>query len=84
MLTNTGEGYLQGMLRTLWVLPLLTILTACTGLGTAKTYMPVSPPEMRTAASSLMGKVVINSVPDDPRIELVVMKNIMLQNLNYF
>ena len=67
MLTNTGEGYIQGMLRTLCVIPLLTILTACTGLGTAKTYMPVSPPEMRTAASSLMGKDVINSIPEDPR-----------------
>ena len=55
------------MLRALCILPLVSTLAACTGLGTAKPYMPVSPPEMRTAAASIMGKDVNNAVPADPR-----------------
>ncbi len=55
------------MLRALCILPLVSTLAACTGLGSAKPYMPVSPPEMRTAAASIMGKDVNSAVPVDPR-----------------
>lgn len=54
------------MLRTICTLPFLIVISACTGFGSAKTYVPVSPPEMRTFAASIMGKDVNNSVPVDP------------------
>ena len=54
------------MLRALCILPFAASLAACTGLGSAKTYMPSSPAEMRTAAASIMGKDVNNAVPADP------------------
>ena len=54
------------MLRPLCLFPLITALAACTGLGTAKPYAPKSPPEMRTAAASIMGRDVNNSFPPDP------------------
>ena len=52
--------------RATWLAPLLAILAGCSGLGSAKPYRPQSPPEFRTAAASIMGKDVNNSVPDDP------------------
>ena len=52
--------------RATWLLPLAAVLASCTGLGSAKPYRPQSPPEFRTAAASIMGKDVNNSVPDDP------------------
>lgn len=52
--------------RATWLLPLVAVLAGCTGLGSAKPYRPQSPPEFRTAAASIMGKDVNNSVPDDP------------------
>lgn len=55
------------MLRALCILPILTALAACTGFGSAKPYLPVSPPEMRTVAASIMGKDVNNAVPHDQR-----------------
>ena len=54
------------MLRPLYLLPIVALISACTGLGSAKPYMPKSPPEMRTAAASIMGKDVNNQVPQDP------------------
>ncbi len=54
------------VLRLAWLFPLVAILAGCTGLGSAKPYHPQSPPEFRTAAASIMGKDVNNSVPDDP------------------
>lgn len=54
------------VLRLAWLFPLAAILAGCTGLGSAKPYRPQSPPEFRTAAASIMGKDVNNSVPDDP------------------
>ena len=54
------------MLRPLCLLPLITALAACTGFGTARPYVPKSPPEMRTAAASIMGRDINNSVPLDP------------------
>ena len=54
------------MLRTICTIPFLILIAACTGFGSAKPYVPVSPPEMRTVAASIMGKDVNNSVPGDP------------------
>lgn len=56
---------------------LLVVLEACSGLGSAKTYIPTSPPEMKTAAASLMGRDVNNRLPAPdansiPRIEIPV------------
>ena len=63
------------MLRVLCIIPFIVSMAACTGLGSAKTFVPNSPAEMRTAAASIMGKDVNNSVPADlnnpnPTIEL--------------
>ena len=54
------------MLRVLYILPFVVTFAACTGLGSAKPYVPKSPVEMRTAAASIMGKDVNNMVPSDP------------------
>lgn len=54
------------MLRITWFVPLVAILAGCTSFGSAKPLRPQSPPEFRTAASSIMGKDVNNSIPDDP------------------
>lgn len=54
------------MLRALGILPFVVTLAACSGFGTAKVYMPNSPPEMRTAAASIMGNDVTNYVKADP------------------
>jgi len=49
-----------------WLISFVAILDGCSGQGSAKPYRPQSPPEFRTAAASIMGKDVNNSVPDDP------------------
>ncbi len=64
---RTEEGGSPGREMLFCLLPLLATLSGCTGLGTAKPYLPESPPEMRTAAASLMGRDVNNTVPPDPR-----------------
>ena len=61
-----GGRYRQGMLRPLCFLPLVVALSGCTGLGSAKVYSPKSAPEFRTAAASLTGRDVNNSVPENP------------------
>ncbi len=53
-------------LRAIGLVSFVAILAGCTSLGSAKPYRPQSPPEFRTAAASIMGKDVNNSVPDDP------------------
>lgn len=63
------------MLRPQFLLPFFVVVSACTGLGTAKPYIAKSPPEYRTAAASIMGTDVNVSVPanienPDPRIRL--------------
>lgn len=52
--------------RTTWLVSFVAILAGCGGQGSAKPYRLQSPPEFRTAAASIMGKDVNNSVPDDP------------------
>ncbi len=54
------------MTRTTWLVSFMAILAGCSGQGSTKPYRPQSPPEFRTAAASIMGKDVNNSVPDDP------------------
>lgn len=54
------------VLRAAWLVSGVALLAGCTSLGSAKPYRPQSPPEFRTAAASIMGKDVNNSVPDDP------------------
>lgn len=54
------------MTRMTWFGSFVVILAGCSGQGSAKPYRPQSPPEFRTAAASIMGKDVNNSVPDDP------------------
>jgi len=54
------------MMRMTWLGSFVAILAGCGGQGSAKAYRPQSPPEFRTAAASIMGKDVNNSVPDDP------------------
>lgn len=54
------------MTRMTWLGSFVAILAGCSGQGSAKPYRPQSPPEFRTAAASIMGKDVNNSVPDDP------------------
>ncbi len=49
-----------------WLVSFVAILGGCSGQGSTKPYRPQSPPEFRTAAASIMGKDVNNSVPDDP------------------
>lgn len=63
------------MLRPLFVFPVVFAISACSGLGSSKPYAPKSPPEFRTAAASIMGRDVNNSVPEsaanpNPRIRL--------------
>lgn len=65
---RTEEGGRSERAILVSVLPLLfSILAGCTGLGTAKTYVPESPPEMRAAAASFMGRDINNKAPADPR-----------------
>jgi hypothetical protein len=54
------------MTRMTWLGSFVAILAGCSGQGSAKPYRPQSPPEFRTAAASIMGKDVNNSVSDDP------------------
>lgn len=54
------------MTRMTWLGSFVAILAGCSGQGSAKPYRPQSPSEFRTAAASIMGKDVNNSVPDDP------------------
>jgi hypothetical protein len=63
------------MLRLQFSLPFFIVISACSGLGTAKPYIAKSPPEYRTAAASIMGTDVNGSVPansenPNPRIRL--------------
>lgn len=51
------------MLRPHYLLPIFIVVSACTGLGTAKPYIAKSPPEYRTVAASIMGADVNGSVP---------------------
>ncbi len=60
------QRYRQSMLRALCIFPIVISVSACSGLGSARTYAPKSPPEFRTAAASLTGRDVNDSVPDNP------------------
>lgn len=54
MLWQSSWRYRKGMLRYLYPPFLVLALSACTGFGSAKSFRPESPPEMRAAAASFM------------------------------
>src|SRR5574338_1126798 len=55
------------MFRPLYLLPAAALATACSGFGSAHSHRAPSPPEFRTAAASIMGKDVNNTLQENPR-----------------